>query len=215
MNEQNRTALLAGATGAVGRHLLSRLLADPAYSEVRVLTRRAIAATEAKLRVHEVDFDRLDEQAALFDVDDVFCCLGTTMKQAGSREAFRRVDHDYVVRLAQLASEAGARRFLMISAVGADSRSMFFYSRVKGDTEREVRDVGPDTVHILRPSLLMGDRSEHRPGEEMSKRLMPLLNPLLMGPMSKYQGVHVDAVAARMLSLAKQGPEGQHLHYLK
>lgn len=213
MNSDKRSALIAGATGAVGRHLLSMLLADDDYSAVHILTRRPIAATESKLHIHEVDFERLDQHAALFDVDDVFCCLGTTMKQAGSKEAFRRVDHDYVVRVAQLACEAGASRLITISAVGADTRSMFFYSRVKGETEKEVLDYGPATVHIVRPSLLLGDRNERRPGEEISKLLMPVLNPLLAGPLSKYKGVQTVDVAERMLQLARQGAEGHHIHH--
>ncbi len=208
-----RTALIAGATGAVGRHLLSKLLADDDYGTVHVLSRRPIAATEAKLNVHEVNFDTLDQHAALFDVDDVFCCLGTTIKQAGSREAFRRVDHDYVVSMAQLASEAGASRFLMISAVGADARSMIFYSRVKGDTEKDVINCGPDTIHIVQPSLLMGERAEHRPGEAFSQKLMPLFNPLLAGPLSKYRAVETKDVADMLINLAKNGADGVHRHF--
>lgn len=214
-NSGKRSALMAGATGAVGRHLLSRLLADDDYDSVHVLTRRPIAATEAKLHVHEVDFDKLDQHAALFDVDDVFCCLGTTIKQAGSREAFRRVDHDYVVNMAQLASEAGASRFLMISAVGADSKSMFFYSRVKGDTERDVIDCGPATIHFVQPSLLMGERTEHRPGEAISQKIMPLFNPLLAGSLSKYRSVKTEEVAEKLVDLAKNGAEGVHRHFCR
>ncbi len=208
-----RSALIAGATGAVGRHLLSKLLADDEYEAIHVLTRRPIAATESKLHVHEVDFDKLDQYAALFDVDDVFCCLGTTIKQEGSREAFRRVDHDYVVSLAQLASEAGASRFLMISAVGANSKSMFFYSRVKGDTERDVIDCGPATIHIVQPSLLMGERNEHRPGEAVSQKIMPFFSPLLAGPLGKYRPVQTEAVAEKLIALAKTNAEGVHTHF--
>lgn len=208
-----RSAVLAGATGAVGRHLLSALLADDSYETVHVLSRRPIAATERKLHVHEIDFDRLDEQANLFDVDDVFCCLGSTMKQAGSKEAFKRVDYEYVVRLAQLASEGGARRFIMISAVGADSRSMFFYSRVKGDAEKEVREIGPETIYFVRPSLLLGDREDHRLGESISQKIMPAFNPLMAGPMSKYKAVQTSDVAEQMLQLAKTGPAGHHIHH--
>lgn len=212
-SSEKLSALVAGATGVVGRQLLSMLLADPAYETVHVLSRRPIATSEDKLQVHEVNFDELDRHVRLFDVDHVFCCLGTTMKQAGSREAFRRVDHDYVVKLAQLALEAGAERFLMVSAVGADTRSLAFYSRVKGETEREVREVGPSTVHIVRPSLLLGAREERRSGEEMAKLLMPLVNPLLAGPLRKYRGVEPGLVAHRLHDLARHGSFGQHVHY--
>ena len=162
-----RTALIAGASGAVGRHLLSMLLSDASYSEVHAITRRPMAHNEAKLQVHEVDFERLGDQAALFTVDDVFCCLGSTIKQAGSKAAFERVDHDYVVDIARLAKAGGAARFLMVSAIGANPKAMAFYSRVKGRVEQDVREVGPPTLHFMQPSLLMGERDEHRPGEPL------------------------------------------------
>ena len=208
-----RSALIAGATGAVGRHVLSMLLAEPRYNEVHVLSRRPLAHEEAGLHVHEIDFDQLDRHSALFDVDDVFCCLGSTMKQAGSKKAFEKVDHDYVVALARLADAAHARRFIMISAVGANPRAMAFYSRVKGRAERDVLDVGPPTIHIIRPSLLMGEREEHRPGEAVAQRLMPALNPLMCGPLRRYRAVQTKEVAAKMLSLALDGPEGRQIHH--
>lgn len=212
-DKTTRTALIAGASGAVGRHLLSGLLAEPSYSEVHVLSRRPLAHKEAGLKVHEVDFERLDAQAALFDVDDVFCCLGTTLKQAGSRAAFEKVDHDYIVKLAELADAAHAQRFIMVSAVGANPDALAFYSRVKGRTEADVRNVGPATIHILRPSMLMGERDEHRPGEAFAQKLMPALDPLMAGPLRRYRSITTRAVAEKMLELALQGPAGQHVHH--
>lgn len=208
-----RSALIAGATGAVGRRLLSLLLHEPRYGTVHVLSRRPLAHEETGMVVHQVDFEQLAQSAALFDVDDVYCCLGSTMKQAGSRQAFARVDHDYVVELARLAGEAHARRFIMISAVGASAQALAFYSRVKGRAEAAVRDVGPPTIHILRPSLLMGEREEHRPGEALAQRLMPAVNPLLCGPLRRYRGVTTQAVAEKMMQLALKGPKGHHVHH--
>ena len=211
--DQTRTALIAGATGVVGRELLTLLLAEPRYSRVHVLSRRSLAHEEPKLEVHEVDFDELNNHSKLFYVDDVFCCLGTTMKTAGSKAAFEKVDYQYVVNLARLANQAHARRFIMISAVGASTKSAAFYSRVKGRAERDVRDVGPPTIHIVRPSLLMADREENRPGEEIAQKLMPAINPLLAGPLKRYRGVSAKTVAETMLRLALDGPEGRQVHH--
>lgn len=212
-NNPQRTALIAGATGVVGRQLLTLLLAEPRYDEVHVLSRRPLGHEETGMQLHEVDFEQLNRHAELFDVDDVFCCLGTTLKQAGSKAAFEKVDHDYVVELARLADAAHARRFLMISAVGANPKAMAFYSRVKGRTEADVLEAGPPTVHIVRPSLLMSEREEHRPGEAIAQKLMPALNPLLGGPLRRYRGVEAQAVAEKMLALALDGPEGRHVHH--
>ncbi len=212
-DSNSRKALIAGATGAVGRHLLSMLLSEPRYDEVHVLTRRPLAHSEPKLYVHEVDFEQLAGHAELFAVDDVFCCLGSTIKQAGSRPAFERVDHDYVVELSRLAKQGGAQRFVMISAVGANPKAMAFYSRVKGRAETDVLVNGPATVHIMRPSLLVGEREEHRTGEAMAQAIMPALNPLLCGKLRRYRAVETREVAEKMLQLALEGPEGHSVHH--
>ncbi len=133
-----RKALLAGATGLIGGHVLDLLLADPAYGEVIALVRRPLDVEHDKLTGLVVDFDRLDEMPDPPAADDVFCCLGSTMKKAGSKAAFRKVDHDYVVATARLGLAGGARRFLLVSAVGAGASSRNFYSRVKGEAEDSV-----------------------------------------------------------------------------
>ena len=134
-----RTALVLGATGLVGGHCLELLLADAAWARVTVVARRPSGRTHPRLVERVADFDRLDEHAGAFAADDVFCCLGTTIRAAGSQDAFRRVDHDYVVGSARVAAGAGARRYLLVTAAGADRGSRFFYSRVKGDAEEGVR----------------------------------------------------------------------------
>ena len=145
------TALLLGATGLVGGHVLDLLLADPAYRRVTVLTRRPLARMDPKLDQRATDFDRLRDHEISFAVDDVFCCLGTTIATAGSQEAFRRVDHDYVVDAARLAAEHGARRYLLVTAAGANARSRIFYNRVKGEAEDAVRALPLESAAILRP----------------------------------------------------------------
>ncbi|HEX7243690.1 MAG TPA: oxidoreductase [Longimicrobiaceae bacterium] len=204
-----RTALLLGATGLVGGHCLDLLLADDAYGHVTVVGRRPVSREHPKLRQHTVDFDRLADSAALFDdARDVFCCLGTTIRAAGSREAFRRVDLEYPREAAELASRAGAERFLLVSAMGADPGSRVFYNRVKGEAEEAVRALPFREVVILRPSLLMGERTERRPAEALAQRMMGPLSFLLSGPLLKYRPVEGRTVARAMVRLAKAGGTG-------
>jgi uncharacterized protein YbjT (DUF2867 family) len=203
-----RTALVLGATGLVGGHCVELLLRDQAWRRVTVLARRETGRTHPRLDARIVDFERMGEQADAFAVDDVLCCLGTTIKQAGSQQAFRRVDHDYVVRTAELARERGAGCFLLVSALGADAGSRVFYNRVKGETERDVAALGFEGVALLRPSLLLGRRAELRAGEGLAQKAAPLLSPLLVGPLRKYRAIPAATVARAMLRLAKDGITG-------
>lgn len=205
---QPRSALLLGATGLVGGHVLDLLLDDPAYGGVRVLGRRPVPREHPELRQETVDFDRLRDCAELVRAQDVFCCLGTTIRAAGSREAFRRVDLDYPRAVAEAAARNGAERFLLVSAMGADAGSSIFYNRVKGEAEDAVRTLPFQEVVILRPSLLLGERAEHRPGEALAQRVMPRLSPLMRGPLRRYRPVHAAAVARAMVRLAKAGGRG-------
>jgi len=201
-----RSALLLGATGLVGGQLLELLLASPVYGRVRVIGRRRQPGKHPKLESHVVDFDHLERHAALFRVDDVFCCLGTTIARAGSQEAFRAVDHGYVVEAARLASEAGAEQFLVVSAVGADAGSRVFYNRVKGEMEAAVKRLPFRALWILRPALLLGEREEFRLGERIAAYALRPLAPLFVGRWRRYRPVHARDVAAAMLRLA--GEEG-------
>lgn len=205
--------MLVGATGLVGDHCLVRLLADPDFSQVTVLARRSIERTNPKLAVHIVDFDQLRDRAQFIVADVVLCCLGTTHRAAGSPEAFAKVDHIYVAELARLAAARGTRRFVLVSAVGADPSSPVFYNRVKGRAEAAVSELPFKAVHILRPSLLLGERREARPVEDWSKQLAPLWSLFAWGPFSRYKPVTVEAVAAKMVELAKCEQEGMFIHY--
>lgn len=202
------TALLLGATGLVGGHVLDLLLADPAYRRVTVLTRRPLARMDSKLDQRTADFDRLRDHEISFAADHVFCCLGTTIAAAGSQPAFRRVDYDYVVEAARLAAEHGARSFLLVSAAGASARSRIFYSRVKGEAEDAVRALPLGSVVILRPSLLLGEREGVRAGESVAKRVMPALEWMLVGPLRRYRAIQASVVARAMVRLAKEAPRG-------
>ncbi len=209
-----RTALVAGATGMVGTLLLRQLAAGNDYAEVRVLGRRPPAQDHPKFRFIATDFNDLEKHAAALAADDVFCCLGTTLRQAGSQPAFERVDFHMVVDLARAARKAGAKRFLVVSAVGASERSPAFYSRVKGRMETAVAAVGFEAVHVVRPSLLLGERTERRPGEKLAQLAAPLLAPLLAGPLAKYRAVDGNAVATALVQLARRPDTGVHVHHL-
>lgn len=206
----DRTALVAGATGLVGRHLLRALLASPRYTRVVAAGRRPPALQHPRLEARTVDFDRLAPDD-LPDASDCFCALGTTIKQAGSQEAFRQVDHDYVLAFAQAACMRGARQGLFVSATGATPESHVFYSRVKGETERDLDGVPFETLVLFRPSLLLGDRDEHRPAEGWAARLAAPLTPLMVGPLAKYRPVPAADVAAAMRYAAEAGWSGRHV----
>lgn len=205
--------LLVGATGLVGGHCLDRLLADDAIGPVTVLTRRPLARVDPKLTAHVVDFDHLRDRAKTIVADAVLCCLGTTHRAAGSPEAFAKVDHIYVAELAKLAVARGASRFVLVSVVGADPSSPVFYNRVKGRAEAAISELPFKAVHILRPSLLLGERPEPRPAEDWSKQFAPVWSLLMWGPLSRYRPIAAEIVAARMVELAKSDQEGVHIHY--
>lgn len=202
------SALLLGATGLVGGHVLDLLLDDPAYGRVVVLGRRPVDRQHPKLQQHVADLGRLEEHAALFAVDDVFCCLGTTIRAAGSQDAFRRVDHDYVVGSARVAAGAGARRYLLVTAAGADAGSRIFYNRVKGEAEAGVRAQPFEAVVILRPSLILGPREQRRTAEAVFQRVAPALGWMLVGPLRRYRAVDARAVARAMVRAAKERTRG-------
>ncbi len=205
--------MLVGATGLTGDHCLSRLLADESFSKVTVLARRPLARTDPKLTVYQVDFDHLRDHAQVMAADAVLCCLGTTHRAAGSPEAFAKVDHIYVAELARLAAARGASRLVLVSVVGADPSSPVFYNRVKGRAEAAVSELPFKTVHILRPSLLLGERHEARPAEDWSKQLAPVWSLFMWGSLSRYKPVSAETVAARMVELAKSDQEGVHIHH--
>jgi uncharacterized protein YbjT (DUF2867 family) len=209
-----RTALVAGATGLIGELLLRQLASRKEYSEIRVIGRRPPAHEAAKFTFVMSDFANLDALGAALAVDDVYCCLGTTIRKAGSAAAFERVDYHMVVDLARAAHKAGAKRFIVVSAVGSSLKSPAPYSRVKARMEQAVSGVAFEAVHILRPSLLLGDRAERRPAERAAQILAPLLSPLMIGPLKKYRAVPAREVASAMIHLALEGGAGTHVHHL-
>lgn len=209
-NTVERAALVAGATGLVGGFLLMELLSAPQYKRVIVLGRRRLPLDHPKLSQRLVETDEFEEQARLAAAEDVFCCLGTTISKAGSREAFRRVDFDAVLALARGAKAGGARRFLLVSSAGADAGSRLFYSRVKGEAEDAVARLGFEACHLLRPSLLMGPRAERRPFERLAQRLLAPASRLMVGPLLRYRPIEARDVARAMAAMALKGHAGTH-----
>jgi uncharacterized protein YbjT (DUF2867 family) len=204
-----KTALLAGATGLIGSQLLQLLLQDNYYSKVRVLVRKPIDVHHPKLDVIVVDFDNLSSYQDVLTVDDVFCCLGTTMKQAGSKDAFRKVDLDYPHELARITKKNGARQYLLVSALGANKNASIFYNKVKGETEQAIINVEFQTLHIFRPSLLTGDRKQIRTGEDAAKTFYKIFAWLIP---KKYKAIEAATVARGMVYYAKAKQTGTHTH---
>ena len=198
-----RSALIVGATGLVGAHLVRQLCDNPHYISVTVLTRSDLQFEHKKLTVHKVNFDALSEADVQF-VDDVFCCLGTTRKKAGSREQFEKVDIEYPVRIAALAKRTGAHHFIVISAMGASEKSFAYYNRVKGKLEHQLIALNFPKLSIVRPSLLVGERPELRLGEKSGEMVLKVANPLLIGPMKRFRSIEASQVATAMLTIALQ-----------
>ncbi|OHX51382.1 oxidoreductase, partial [Planococcus salinarum] len=203
-----KSALIAGATGLTGKELVKVLLDHPAYDKIRILVRRPLDIEHPKLEQVRVDFNRLDDYKEFFEVDEVFCCLGTTIKKAGSQKAFRRVDYEFPAALGVLAKSAGVQKFLVISAMGADSRSNIFYNRVKGQMEDRLKKLDIPALHIFRPSLLLGDRQEFRAGEKAASLLATIFSPLLRGSMQKYKPIQAEQVARAMCVAAQSESVG-------
>lgn len=210
----SRTALIAGATGLVGSALLQQLLQRPEYARVTVIGRRAPAVQHPKLGYLASSLEDFKALPTELAADDVYCCLGTTTATAGGKTGLERVDYHMVVGLARAAQAQGARQFLVVSAAGASLKSPAFYSRVKARMEQAVAAAGYATVHVLRPSLLLGARSESRPFEALAQRIAPLLAPLCVGPLAKYRPITGEEVAAAMIRLALRDQPGVHLHDL-
>jgi len=203
-----RTALIAGASGLIGGELLDLLLTDPAVIRVQSLARRPSGRSGEALAERVVDFGNLSAAALTLKVDEAYCCLGTTMRTAGSQEAFRQVDLDAVVAFSRLAAAAGARSLAVVSSVGADPSARTFYLRTKGEMERALAALDLPSLVILRPSLLLGERRETRWGERAGELGLRLASPLLKGPLARYRPVHARAVARAMIAASRHSAPG-------
>lgn len=203
-----RTALILGGSGLVGRSCLDALLAEPAYTSVIAIGRRALPQSHPKLTQRVIELDAF-ASLTLPQLDDVFCTLGTTIRTAGSQQAFRRVDLEFPLAAARQSLKFGARQFVLISSVGADPKSKNFYLRTKGEVEQALTALPFQAVHIFRPSLLLGKRGESRRGESFAIVAAKVFQFLCVGPLRKYHPVSAMKVGQAMVAAAKANANGR------
>ncbi|MEN9281487.1 MAG: hypothetical protein RL594_422 [Bacteroidota bacterium] len=200
--------LIIGATGLVGSELVHLLANDSRFSSVVVLSRRPIVGYDGHPTIRNVvkDFDALTGDEDIYDVDVVFCAMGTTIKTAGSKEVYRRIDHTYPMKVATFARQQGARHWVIVSSGGISENSRFFYIQVKADVERDLRALNFPLLTILRPSLILGNRREFRLGERIGMVLMKIFNGVIP---KAYKAIEASAIAATMIRCAfNQRPNG-------
>ncbi|MBK5278763.1 MAG: oxidoreductase [Bacteroidia bacterium] len=204
-----KVALVAGTTGLVGAQLLELLLADDRYSKVIALSRKPLMVSHAKLDNVVVDFDQLSEYSNRLISDVVFCCLGTTMKQAGSQAAFRKVDFEYPLEVARIAKGLEAKQYHLVTALGASKKSSFYYNKVKGEVEEAILELGFESYHIFRPSFLSGERTESRIGENATKIFFKYFGFLVP---KKFKAIASSKVARAMVAKSKEEARGVFIH---
>lgn len=205
ITKNNKTAIIFGASGLVGGHCLALLLEHPAYKKVISFGRRKLATNHHRLEQHTIDFEKLDSFESLIKGHDLFSCLGTTMANAGSKEAFYKVDFTYVYESARIAVKNGVNQVLLVSSVGADSESLIYYSKVKGEIEAALKKLPFWAVRVFQPSILLGDRDEDRIGEKIGVVLGKSIDWITGGNLlGKYKPIEAEDVAKAMLRAAQK-----------
>ena len=194
----------------IGNYLLEFLLKDNYFSTIRILVRRHYPKTDPKIEVKLVDFNDAESfKLALEGADVIFSCIGTTQKNVkGDKELYHKIDFEIPIKAARFGKEAGCEKFILVSSVGADKDSRTFYLKIKGELENAIHSVGLDAVHIMQPSVLLGDRKETRTGESILQGTMKLISGLFFGSVRKYRAIHGKTVAAAMLNVAKKEEKG-------
>ncbi len=199
-----KTALVFGATGLTGSYLVNELTKESHYQKIKVFNRKSQNYNNPQLEEHLIDFNQLNEYAHEFKADDVFCCLGTTLKKAGSKDNFFAIDHDLPVQIARICQNNQCETFIAISSIGANAKSSNYYLRTKGFMEQEIMNMDFPYQALVRPSMLLGNRNESRPAETIGKILMKIFAFLLIGRLKKYQGIHAQTVAKAMIQIVNQ-----------
>lgn len=197
-----KTAIILGATGLTGSILLQKLLEDERYEKIKLFSRKSTGIENPKIEEHLLDLFEIEKVADQFTADEVFCCIGSTQKKTPDEDIYKKVDYGIPINAAKLAKKNNIFTFIVISALGADPESKFFYNRTKGEMERDLLNLKISQTHILQPSLISGKRKESRPFEFLSKKIMKLGDHLLLGPLKKYRSIHPETIAEAMIFLA-------------
>ncbi|MCX6149719.1 MAG: NAD(P)H-binding protein [Ignavibacteriales bacterium] len=198
---KNKSVLLVGASGLVGNECLKLLLADDSISKINILSRSSLSIHNPRLNEYITDFDDIEKHDEAFKVDSIICALGTTIKKAGSQEKFKLVDYHYPLQIANIGIKNGVKHFLVVSSLGANPKSKIFYNRVKGELESSLKQLNCESITVVRPSLLMGDRKEFRLGEEIGKRLRFLFS-------KNYKPIKASKVAECLIEKLKEAKAG-------
>lgn len=209
-----KTATIIGATGMIGTYLQELLIKDDYFETIRLMVRRPIPKPHEKIEIKLVDFNDAESvKLALEGTDIVFCAIGTTQRNVkGNKELYRQIDYDIPVKVARFAKEAGCEHFVIISSVGANPKSGTFYLKLKGELEETLKTIGFTYLHIMQPSVLLGNRKEHRPGEQTMQNSMKFLSRLFFGGYRKYKAISGKTVAAAMIAASKYDIPGTFTH---
>jgi len=205
-------AIIAGASGLIGSELLTILLNQSEYAEVVILVRKSTGIQHSKLKELVIDYDQLDNYADGITGHAIFSCLGTTNNKTPDKNIYRKIDHDYPVKLAQLGLKNDVKQFHLVSSLGADSKSSTFYLKLKGETDDDIQKVGLKTVHIYQPSFITGDRKEYRLSEKILIPIMKFIDPLLFGSFKKYRSISAQTIAMAMFKQSITNDEGVFIH---
>ncbi|HEX8517435.1 MAG TPA: NAD(P)H-binding protein [Bacteroidia bacterium] len=203
-----RTAIVIGATGLIGGELVKQLLQESYFEKVKMFVRKKQSLNGLRIEQIEIDFNSINKHFSEIRGDVVFCCLGTTIKSAGSREAFVKVDYTYVLNFAEAARSNEVAQFVLVSSLGVSEQGGNFYLTLKRDIENALKRLRFPSLVIVRPSMLLGNRKESRPAESVGKFLMKSLSFLFIGRLKKYKAIEASAVAKAMIALSKTGLEG-------
>jgi uncharacterized protein YbjT (DUF2867 family) len=210
-----KKAILFGASGLVGSHLLDILLNHPDYEQVIIVVRKNLNSSHPKLKTLTGDYHSLPNLKDDIEADEVFITLGTTKNKTPDQKVYYQIDHDYPVLAAKIAQERGAKSVFIVTAVGANANSSVFYIRTKGEAERDIIAVGLDHTHIFRPSMILGNRKENRPLERVFMKVWPAISSVLTGRLSKYRGMEARDIAQAMVNAAKNQREKVAIYHWK
>ncbi|KHJ37134.1 N-acetyl-gamma-glutamyl-phosphate reductase [Pedobacter glucosidilyticus] len=203
-----KKAIIIGASGLIGSELLSVLLHEPAYTEVITLVRKSLNTYHPKLKEIITDFSNLSEMKENIKADVIFCCIGTTRAKTPDLNTYRKIDHDIPIEIGKIAVENQVKQYHLVSALGANAQSSNFYSKIKGETEDDLKALNIPAIHIYQPSLLRGERKEKRVGEKIALVLMKAVDPLLVGSLKKYRSIKTSVIALAMYQQSLKEDKG-------